>query len=158
MIRAVRLRIVAPLALALALMLAPAAQADDDRVCQKAKGGHAAFTEDYEFFVRAFTAENSDRAEQWTIVMRGTLSRWRQSMLNTRASTENGQRARKAVLTLIGRSRYAVVNFFDEAIDLQRANQRDGALDFFVGGQRRLARAAALALPSLRAIDCRGLA
>ena len=158
MIRALRLGIVAPLALALALMLVPAARANNAGVCQKAKRGHAAFTEDYEFFVRAFTAENSDNADQWTDVMRGTLSLWRQRMLNTTASTPDGQRARTAVLALINRSRYAVVNFFMEAVRLQRADQRDGALDFFVGGQRRLATATALALPRLRAIGCGGLA
>jgi len=149
-----RVKIVAPLALALALMLAPAAQAGNAAVCHKAKAGHAAFTEDYEFFIRAFTAENSDNADQWTEVMRGTLSLWRQRMLNTRASSPKGWRAREAVLNLIKRSRYAVVDLFMEAVRLQREGQRDAALDFFVGGQRVLAKSAIRVVPRLRPINC----
>lgn len=75
--RSLRFQIAAPLAVALALLLAPAAQANDADVCQAAKAGHAAFTEDYEFFVRAFTAENSDNADQWANFMSGGLSSWR---------------------------------------------------------------------------------
>jgi hypothetical protein len=156
--RSLRFKIVAPLALALALVLAPAAQAGNAAVCQKAKAGHAAFTEDYEFFIRAFTAENSGNADQWTDVMRGTLALWRQRMLNTRASTPKGWRAREAVLHLIKSSRLAVVNNFIPAVELQREGQRDGALDFFTGGQVRLARAAKDVLPRLRAIGCGGAA
>jgi hypothetical protein len=138
------------------MALAPAVQAGNAAVCDKAKAGHRAFTEDYEFFVRAFTAENSGNADQWANVMDATLSLWRQRMLNTRASTRKGWRAREAVLNLIKSSRFAVVNNFMPAVELQREGQRDGALDFFTGGQLRLARAAEDVLPRLRAIGCGG--
>lgn len=149
-----RFKIVAPLAVALALLLAPAAQANNADVCQAAKAGHAAFTEDYEFFVRAFTAENSYNADQGANLMSAGLSSWRNRMRNTTASTPNGWKARKAVLRLIKRSRYVVVDLFMEAVRLQVAGHRDGALDFFVGGQRVLAKSAIRVVPRLRAINC----
>lgn len=151
--RYLRFGIAAPLAVAMTLMLIPAAQANNRDVCRAAQAGHARFTEDYRYFIRAFTAENSDNAEQWTIIMRYSLSRWRSRVLDTNASTEAGKRARRAVLVLIARSR-AGVRLFDDAIDLQRSDLREAALETFTDGQQVLAEAAEHALPRLRAIGC----
>jgi hypothetical protein len=57
------------------------------------------------------------------------------------------------VLRMIARSRDGV-DLFIEAVDLQRADRREQALDAFTDGQRLLAQAAERALPRLRAIGC----
>lgn len=154
MISSLRFRIAAPLAVALALILVPAAQANDARVCQVAQTGHAGFTDDYLSFTRAFTAENTDNARQWVTVMYISLSSWRRSMLNTNHSTRAGKKARKAVLLWIKRSRIGGVDLLSEAVTLQAQDLRDEARNAFIDGQRKLAHAAELVLPRLRAIDC----
>lgn len=134
-------------------MLAPAAQAGNAAVCQEAKRGHAAFTDDYRYFVTAFTAENTDDAELGVDLMRDDLRSWRNRVRNIIASTRRGVAARKAVLTMIKRSRDAVLTLA-LAVGYQQIRERDAALDAFIGGQRSLARAAALVQPRLRAINC----
>ena len=151
--RSLRRKIVAPLALALALMLAPAAQAGNAAVCQAAKRGHAAFTDDYRYFVTAFTAEHTDDAEFGVDLMRDDLRLWRNRVRNTNASTPRGVAARKAVLTMIKRSRDGVTTLAI-AVGWQQIGERDAALDAFIGGQRSLAHAAAAVQPRLRAINC----
>ena len=151
--RYLRFRIVAPLALVLTLMLLPTAQANNRDVCRVAQAGHSRFTDDYRYFIRAFTAEHTDNAEQWVILMRESLSRWGRRVRNTTASTEAGRRARRAVLRLISRSRGGV-RLFNDAVALQRADLREQALDTFTMGQGVLAEAAERAVPRLRAIRC----
>jgi 3-hydroxyisobutyrate dehydrogenase-like beta-hydroxyacid dehydrogenase len=151
--RFLRFRIAAPVALAVTLMLAPAAQANNADVCQAAKHGHAAFTDDYRYFVTAFTAENTDDAEFGVDLMRDDLRLWRNRVREANPSNPRGVAARGAVLKLISRSRLGVADF-SEAVNSQRANDREVALDFFIGGQRILARAAVKVQPRLQAIGC----
>ena len=157
MLRSLRFQIIAPLVVTLALGLVPAAQAANADVCRAAKRGHAAFTDDYRYFVTAFTAERTDDAELGVDLMRHDLRSWRPRVRNTIASTPRGVAARKAVLKLIERSRLAV-EMFSDAVRDQRVNERETALDYFMGGQNVLAGATADALPRLQAIGCRGSA
>ena len=151
--RPIRFALGAPLAVALILALAPTAQAGNSEVCRAARAGHTAFTDDYRHFIAAFTAGNTDRAEQWTVFMRDSLSRWRSRVRHASGSTPAGRRARRAVLRMIARSRDGVVLFID-AVAFQRADLREQALDSFTAGQQELAEAAERALPRLRAIGC----